>query len=153
LKTGEAWKKLAFKERLFVKWMMERAERKEKASMNSRQRSFAVATMVFASIVLWLGTHPALGAEIPVPKDFSYEETKPLGPVPFSHKFHVTEKKLQCPECHVKPKLFEMKKLAASPQMKMANLNEGEFCGTCHNGTKAFATKDAKACARCHVKK
>ena len=121
--------------------------------MNSRQRSFAAATVVFLGIVLWLGSVPVSGAEVPVPADFSYEATKPLTPVPFSHKFHVTEKKLQCPECHVKPKLFEMKKLAASSQMKMAKLNEGQFCGTCHNGEKAFATKDAKACARCHVKK
>ena len=37
--------------------------------------------------------------------------------------------------------------------MKMAKLNEGESCGKCHDGKKAFATKDTKACARCHVKK
>ena len=119
--------------------------------MNSRQRSFAVAIMIFTGIVLWLGQNLAVGAEIPVPKDFSYEETKPLEPVPFSHKLHVKDKKLQCPECHAKP--FEMKKLAASPKMTMANLNEGEFCGKCHDGKKAFATKDAKDCVRCHVKK
>lgn len=121
--------------------------------MNSRQRSFVVATMVLTSVVLWLGTHPALGADVPVPADFSYEATKPLTPVPFSHKFHVTEKKLQCPECHVKPKLFEMKKLAASSQMKMAKLNEGQFCGACHDDKRAFSTKDAKACSKCHQKK
>ena len=116
--------------------------------MNSRQRSFAVAIMIFTGIVLWLGQNLAVGAEIPVPKDFSYEETKPLEPVPFSHKLHVTEKKLQCPECHTKP--FEMKKVA-SPKMTMANLNEGDFCGKCHEGKKAFATKDAKACSKCHL--
>ena len=119
--------------------------------MNPRQLSFTVAIMIFTGIVLWLGQNLAVGAEIPVPKDFSYEETKPLEPVPFSHKLHVTDKKLQCPECHAKP--FEMKKLAASPKMTMANLNEGEFCGKCHDGKKAFATKDAKDCVRCHVKK
>jgi len=46
-----------------------------------------------------------------------------------------------------------MKKLAASPDMTMAKLNEGQFCGACHNGTRAFPTKDMKACTRCHVKK
>ena len=92
--------------------------------MNSRLLSFVGAAIAFAVIVLWLGQNLAVGAEIPVPKDFSYEETKPLGPVPFSHKLHVTDKKLQCPECHTKP--FEMKKVA-SPKMTMANLNEGEF--------------------------
>jgi len=89
--------------------------------------------------------------QVPVPKDFSYEETKPLDPVLFSHKFHVTEKKLQCPDCHTK--IFQMKKMADPAQMKMAKLNEGESCGKCHDGKKAFATKDTKACVRCHVKK
>lgn len=119
--------------------------------MNLKQLSFAVAIMVFTSMVLWLGQNLAVGAEVPVPKDFSYEETKPLGPVPFSHKFHVTEKKLQCPECHTK--VFQMKSKAASPEMTMTKLNAGEFCGKCHDGKKAFATKEAKDCGRCHVKK
>jgi len=106
---------------------------------------------IFIVLGLWLAQNSAVSQQIPVPGDFSYEETKPLGLVTFSHKFHVTERKLQCPECHIKP--FQMKKLAASPQMTMAKLNEGQFCGSCHNGKKAFATKDAKDCARCHVKK
>lgn len=120
--------------------------------MSSKQLLLAAGGL-FAMVISVLVPNLPKGAEIPVPPDFSYEETKPLGPVPFSHKFHVTEKKLQCPECHIKPKIFEMKKLAASPKMKMANLNEGEFCGACHNGKRSFSTKDAKSCARCHVKK
>ena len=88
--------------------------------------------------------------QVPVPKDFSYEETRPLDPVLFSHKFYVTEKKLQCPECHTK--VFQMKKQAASAQMTMKTLNTEEFCGTCHNGKKAFSTKEAKDCVKCHVK-
>ena len=119
--------------------------------MNFRHLSFVGAVMAFAIIVLWLGQNLAVGAEVPVPKDFSYGEKNPLGAVPFSHKFHVTEKKLACPDCHTK--IFQMKKMADPAQMKMAKLNEGESCGKCHDGKKAFATKDAKACARCHVKK
>ncbi|MBI2987823.1 MAG: cytochrome c3 family protein [Deltaproteobacteria bacterium] len=119
--------------------------------MNFKHLSLAATTMVVASIVFWLGVKPILGAEVPVPPDFSYEETKPLGAVPFSHKFHVTAKKLQCPECHTK--VFQMKKMAASKDMTMAKLNAGEFCGKCHDGKKAFATKDAKDCSRCHIKK
>jgi c(7)-type cytochrome triheme protein len=111
-----------------------------------------VGAVVLAALFLWPVIGPANSAEVSVPKDFSYEETKPLGLVPFSHKRHVTEKKLQCPECHTKPKLFEMKKLASSPQITMTKLNAGEFCGACHDGKKAFATKDTKACSRCHVK-
>lgn len=121
--------------------------------MIARKLSLLGGTVVVATIFVFLAAKLVTAAEVPVPQDFSYEETKPLTPVTFSHKFHVTEKKAQCPECHAKPKLFEMKKLAASPQMTMKKLDAGEFCGTCHEGKKAFSTKDAKACARCHVKK
>jgi len=111
--------------------------------------TMAGLTMFFL-LGLWAGQRSAFAQ---VPPDFTYENTKPSAPVTFSHKLHVTEKKLTCPECHTKPKLFEMKKLAASSKMKMANINAGEYCGSCHNGTKSFAAKDPKNCAKCHVKK
>lgn len=105
---------------------------------------------MFFWLGLWAGERTAFAQ---VPPDFTYQNTKPSAPVTFSHKFHVTEKKLGCPGCHMKPKLFDMKKFAASSKMKMSNLNQGQYCGACHNGKKAFATKDAKNCAKCHVKK
>ena len=116
--------------------------------MKAKQLYLTGAIVVLATIVLWLGAKPVMSQ---VPPDVIYGEKNPLGAVPFSHKFHVTEKKLVCPDCHTK--IFQMKKMAASAQMKMAKLNEGEFCGKCHDGTKAFATKDAKSCNRCHIKK
>lgn len=103
---------------------------------------------LFVVGVLYLAPSPASAQ---VPPDFSFEDTKPMPPVTFSHKFHVTEKKVQCTECHTK--IFQMKKGAASKDMNMAKLNEGKFCGNCHNGTRAFSTKDAKSCNRCHAKK
>ena len=54
-------------------------------------------------------------------------------------------KGLQCKDCH--PALFAMKKGGA--KITMADINAGKACGTCHNGTKAFA---AKECAKCHKK-
>ena len=119
--------------------------------MKTKQLYFTGAIVVLATIVLWLGAKPVMSAEIPVPPDISYGEKNPLGAVPFSHKSHVTEKKLACPDCHTK--IFQMKKMAAAAQMKMKALNEGEFCGKCHDGKKAFATKEAKDCSRCHIKK
>jgi c(7)-type cytochrome triheme protein len=118
--------------------------------MTHKQLPFVGAIVAFGGIVFSLVANPVM-SQMPIPKDFSYEETKPMPPVPFSHDLHVTQKKLKCTECHTK--IFKMKKLAASPEMTMAKLNEGQFCGTCHNGTKSFATKDAKACTRCHKKK
>jgi c(7)-type cytochrome triheme protein len=110
---------------------------------------FLAATMgAFASLAVSLTSSNVLSQQLPTPEDFRYEETKPLGPVSFSHKLHVTEKKLPCQDCHPQP--FQMKKLAAVSEMTMPRLDAGEFCGTCHNGDKAFTTKDVKACAKCH---
>ena len=41
-----------------------------------------------------------------------------------------------------------MKKGAA--KMTMAAMNEGKFCGTCHNGKKAFSVKAPADCVKCH---
>lgn len=116
--------------------------------MDSKPLYFAAAVMILFIVVLWLSGKPVMSQA--VPPDFSYEEMS-LGSVTFSHKVHVTEKKLQCPDCHMK--IFQMKKMAAASQMKMAKFNEGEFCGKCHDGEKAFTTKDSNNCSRCHIKK
>ena len=68
------------------------------------------------------------------------------GKVVFNGKTHA-DKGLKCPDCH--PKTWPMKKGAA---MKMADLNTGKFCGTCHDGKKAFKTSDEANCAKCHKK-
>jgi c(7)-type cytochrome triheme protein len=71
------------------------------------------------------------------------------GKVTFDAKAHA-DKGLKCAECHTKPKLFEMKK--GKDQITMKDMNEGKFCGSCHNGTKAFKSSDAANCAKCHKK-
>lgn len=68
------------------------------------------------------------------------------GKVVFDGKVHA-DKGLKCNDCHTK--IFPMKKGA---KMTMKEMNEGKFCGECHNGTKAFATKDAANCGKCHKK-
>ena len=118
--------------------------------MRLKQLYVAGSILLFVALVQWLAANPGL-SQMPLPKDFFYEETKPLTPVPFSHDLHVTQKKLPCQECHTK--LFQMKIGTASPQMTMPKLNAGEFCGACHDGTKSVATKDPKGCAKCHIVK
>jgi c(7)-type cytochrome triheme protein len=68
------------------------------------------------------------------------------GKVVFDGKSHM-EKGLKCNDCHTK--IFPMKKGAT---ITMADMNAGKFCGECHNGTKAFASKDPASCATCHKK-
>ncbi len=69
------------------------------------------------------------------------------GKVVFDGKNHA-DAKVKCLECH--SKIFKMKK--GSTEMKMADLHAGKFCGKCHNGTRAFATKDKDNCEICHKK-
>jgi c(7)-type cytochrome triheme protein len=51
-------------------------------------------------------------------------------------------KGIKCAECHTK--IFPYKK----GEMKMADIYAGKYCGTCHNGKRAF--KPAGNCAKCH---
>jgi len=67
-----------------------------------------------------------------------------LGKVVFDGKKHAAAGN-KCNNCH--PKIFKMKK--GSTKITMKDINAGKFCGTCHNGTKAFK---ATACKKCHVK-
>ncbi len=73
---------------------------------------------------------------------------KSAGKVVFDGKIHA-DKGLKCADCH-QSGLFKMKKGADVITMK--DINDGKFCGACHNGTKAFGAKDAANCAKCHKK-
>jgi c(7)-type cytochrome triheme protein len=74
---------------------------------------------------------------------------KGAGKVVFDGKIHA-DKGLKCADCH-QTGIFKMKKGANLITMK--DINDGKFCGACHNGTKAFSAKDAANCAKCHMKK
>ena len=71
----------------------------------------------------------------------------PNGKVAFDGKTHA-DKGLKCPDCHTK--IFQMKKDAG--KSKMADINAGKSCGTCHNGDKGFKASDAANCTKCHKK-
>ena len=68
------------------------------------------------------------------------------GKVVFDGKAHA-DKGLKCNDCHTK--IFPMKK---GGTFTMADMDAGKNCGTCHNGQKAFATKDKANCGKCHKK-
>ena len=68
------------------------------------------------------------------------------GKVIFDGKIHA-DKGLKCGDCH--PKIFPMKK---GTNMTMTDINEGKYCGACHNGQQAFKTNDPGNCQKCHKK-
>lgn len=76
--------------------------------------------------------------------DILFEDTKRRRPVLFSHQKH-TEPGNQCKDCH--PGIFKKKK-GSTPTMAMKAMRNGKYCGTCHDGKKAFTVKHS--CAKCH---
>lgn len=66
----------------------------------------------------------------------------------FSHKVHTLGLGLECDSCH--DELFQMEAGVAleATDFNMAGLNEGKYCGACHDGDSAFATTEE--CASCH---
>ncbi len=105
------------------------------------KKILVVAVVAIVAVALAM---PALA--VPPGKTVEFDG-KGAGKVTFEGKVHA-DKGLKCADCH--PAIFKMKKGADAITMK--DINEGKFCGTCHNGTKAFSTKDAANCAKCHKK-
>jgi len=64
------------------------------------------------------------------------------GDVTFPHSTHI--KMFSCDECH--PDLFKAKK--GADKMTMEAMENGQFCGACHDGSGAFGVKDD--CENCH---
>lgn len=80
---------------------------------------------------------------LPKPLGFKRGESSP-GPVTFRHETHARADG-GCRPCH--PGLFRMKATGGRPGGAM---HESASCGSCHDGTGAFAATDADACERCH---
>lgn len=70
------------------------------------------------------------------------------GKVVYSHEKHAA-KNPKCTDCHTK--LFKMTKGQRSAP-KMADMNNGQSCGACHDGKAAFGVKDQATCNKCHQK-
>jgi c(7)-type cytochrome triheme protein len=82
-----------------------------------------------------------------VPPGKTVEFASPMGKVIFDGKTHA-DKGFKCADCHTKPKLFAMKK--GTDKVTMVAMNEGKFCGACHDGKKAFSVKVQADCVKCH---
>ena len=105
---------------------------------------FAGIFAFFAALMLTFGNAMAVPAGKTVVMDSAE------GKVTFDGKLHAG-KGLKCADCHQKPKLFEMK--AGKDKMTMKDMDEGKFCGACHDGKKAKPdVKDKGACTTCHKK-
>jgi len=105
--------------------------------------SVAVAVLGFLGVV---AVEQAM-AQAKGPADFDFAGGSE-GKVTFSHEKH-TPKSPKCTDCHTK--LFKMAKGQRS-SLKMADMEKGGACGSCHNGTAAFGVKEKADCTKCHKK-
>jgi len=73
----------------------------------------------------------------------------PQKSVVFNHKEHTLAADLSCDDCH--DELFEMEDGAAEEydDFNHAAMDEGNYCGACHDGSTAF-TYDTR-CTSCHI--
>ncbi|MBI4537727.1 MAG: cytochrome c3 family protein [candidate division NC10 bacterium] len=67
------------------------------------------------------------------------------GKVTFDHALHLA-RGATCASCH--PTVFAMKK--GSAKLTMDDMGEGQTCGACHDGQKAFGVMDGDKCTACH---
>jgi len=83
------------------------------------------------------------------PDVLRYGDTGDEPTVLFSHDSHMASG-LNCGDCHYS--IFQKRKGDADTdgEMTMKALDEGKYCGKCHNGDHVFSTKEN--CGRCHIK-
>jgi c(7)-type cytochrome triheme protein len=96
--------------------------------------------IVISAVLIGVQT-PALALDI---KDVTFN-TDTVGKVVFSHAPHLRKKSrtsanVSCKSCH-------NESLKKGARYTMAQMEQGESCGACHNGKTAFALKE---CIRCH---
>jgi c(7)-type cytochrome triheme protein len=104
-------------------------------------KKILISVVAIIAAVMFVGTVFAVSPG----KTVDYEGGG-AGKVVFDGKTHASAG-LKCNDCHTK--IFPMKK---GTKMTMAEMNAGKFCGTCHNGEKAFSTSKPDDCAKCHKK-
>lgn len=94
------------------------------------------------------GDSPSTPAQVKLPADLFFDKTAGAEQaVPFRHTTHVDLAEGTCVPCHPEP--FRM--LNPSRATSHEVMDAGRSCGTCHEGTKAFSTKDEKSCSTCHT--
>lgn len=95
-------------------------------------------------------TLTATAGSIPLklPAGITYD--KVVGPdsaVVFRHSTHVHYESDRCTGCH--PKLYRL--LKPTRRTSHRDMDAGQSCGACHDGTHAFDVRATGSCASCHV--
>ena len=108
---------------------------------------FSVTVLVAVGL-LWNGIFQPVQAD-DVPGKIVFKDTKSFAPVPFNHDTHKSAG-IGCGDCH--DSLFKKKtgSTDVGNVLNMKALRRGKYCGSCHDGKKAFSA--SKKCKQCHQK-
>ena len=117
-----------------------------------------ILLLLLATVFLLSGALYSVGGDKQV--DDEYDEdtygpeapiiwTLPVKSVVFEHKVHTMGAELDCDSCH--DDLFEMEAgvVEGNEDFTMASLYDGGYCGSCHDGSTAFASNTR--CTACHI--
>lgn len=102
-------------------------------------RSAGFILLIISAIVL------TAAVAFAVSEGRTLEFKTPMGKVVFDGTVHAKQF-ASCNDCHRKGLFEKMKRGEAV--FKMAEMYEGKFCGSCHNGDVAFNAMDN--CKKCH---
>jgi len=100
-------------------------------------------TSIFAGFLILSMLLPTAAGAVPKGKTLTWESSE--GTAVFAGKSHAGSG-LKCKDCH--KGLFKRKHGTA--KMTMKELNEGKYCGSCHDGKRAFDTTSETNCRKCH---
>ena len=121
--------------------------------MKHPMRCASCGTIPLLLALLVLALDPAQSSEsgervVKLPPDLMFDRTVGRDQaVIFRHTTHVAFADGKCVACHPEPfRILHPVRTTSHEAM-----NVGGSCGACHDGAKAFATKDEKSCPTCHT--
>jgi c(7)-type cytochrome triheme protein len=122
------------------------------------KKSFVLAGVILTLCITYALAETGIKKRRPLPFEYgrvvinNYSEDTHLAPVVFDHWLHRV--KFTCRVCHVDIG-FAMQ--AGKTDIRAVDNMSGYYCGTCHNGKKAFQScerdfglKNHETCIRCH---
>lgn len=87
------------------------------------------------------------GPPLRLPSPIVFEDESAPDPVVFDHDSHFSLSGGSCLVCHPSP--FSL--LHPAHRTDHASMDDGRSCGLCHDGRKAFSTRDSDNCTVCHA--
>ena len=103
-----------------------------------------IVFIIIAAVAVLVPMSKIIGGGLLIYYPSEDEETP--GGVTFNHYTHVEKLDLKCTDCHYN--LFASEQHASG--ITMEGIFEGEWCGACHDGDKAFGVDE---CDACHVER